>query len=92
MSIGTIFLAVFVFTLLTVADVKGYDFVKRKSPDNLVRFYFIIAAVRFLFAVTMVGIYTLFSKDREDTIHFAALILVLYTVMIAVSLITKHQK
>lgn len=92
MSVGTIFLVVFVFTVLTVTDIKGYDFVRRKSPDNLVRFYFIITAVRFLFAVTMVGIYTLFSDDREDTLHFAALILVLYTTMIVVSLITKHRK
>ena len=54
------------------------------------RFYFIVVAIRFLFAVTMVGLYTLFSNSREDTIHFAALILVLYTAMIVVSLITKH--
>lgn len=90
MSVWAVFFAIFVFTLLTMVDVKGFGYVRRKSPDNMVRFYFIVVAIRFLFAVTMVGLYTLFSNSREDTIHFAALILVLYTAMIVASLITKH--
>lgn len=90
MSIMAIFIAVALFTLLTMVYLKGYDYVKAHAPDRLVQFFFIMVAVRFLFAVTLVGLYTFFSADREDTIHFAALVLVLYFAMMAVTLILKH--
>ncbi|MBO4606761.1 MAG: hypothetical protein J5682_02550 [Prevotella sp.] len=90
MSILAISTAVALFALLTVVYLKGYDYVKAHAPEHLVNFYFIMVAVRFLFAVTMVGLYTFFSADREDTIHFAALVLVLYFTMMAVTLILKH--
>ena len=56
MSLVTVFLAVFVFTLLTVAYIKGRSVVEKNAPESLVKFHFIMVAVRFLFAVTAVGI------------------------------------
>jgi hypothetical protein len=90
MSLLTIFLTVLFFTLLTVAYIKGRQVVEDKAPENLVKFHFIMVAARFLFAVTAVGIYLLFADNREDTIHFAALIVGLYLAMIVATLIIKH--
>lgn len=90
MSLLTIFLTVLVFTLLTVVYLKGRRVVENSAPESLVKFHFIMVAVRFLFAVTAVGIYSLFSNNREDTIYFAALVVILYLAMIVATLILKH--
>lgn len=90
MSIITIFLAVLAFTLMTMAYIKGRTIVENKAPENLVKFHFIMVAIRFLFSVTAVGIYSLFSDNRENTIYFAALIVGLYLAMIFATLILKH--
>ncbi len=90
MSLLTIFLTVLVFTLLTVVYLKGRRVVENSAPESLVKFHFIMVAVRFLFAVTAVGIYSLFSNNREDTIYFAALVIILYLAMIVATLILKH--
>ena len=90
MSPWLVFAAVLLYTTLTVAYVKGVRMVESVSPDNLVRFHFIMVAIRFLLSVTLVGIYVLFSKDRTTSIQFAALVVVLYLAMIAVTLILKH--
>ncbi len=90
MGVLAVSIAVALFAVLTVVYLMGYDYVKAHAPGHLVRFYFIMVAVRFLFAVTLVGLYTFFSTDREDTIHFAVLTLVLYFTMMAVTLILKH--
>jgi hypothetical protein len=85
-----VFAAVLLYTTLTVVYVKGVRMVESVSPDNLVRFHFIMVAIRFLLSLTLVGVYVLFSKDRTASIHFAALVVVLYLAMIAVTLILKH--
>lgn len=90
MSISTIFLTTLAFALLTLAYIKGYHFVKKHAPDQMVNFHFIMVAIRFLFAVTAVGLYVTFVDNREDTMHFAALILGLYLAMIVITLILKH--
>lgn len=70
MSILIIFLSVFFYVILGTAYVKGYDFVKSHSPGNLVKFYLIMATIRILLVATIVAVYVLLSKDREDSIHF----------------------
>ncbi|MBR6181092.1 MAG: hypothetical protein IKQ77_07765 [Prevotella sp.] len=90
MSLWMVFAAVLLYTTLTVAYVKGVKMVESVSPDNLVKFHFIMVAIRFLLSITLVGIYVLFSKDRTATIQFSALVVVLYLAMIAVTLILKH--
>ena len=90
MSISTIFLTTLAFALLTLAYIKGYHFVMKHAPDQMVNFHFIMVAIRFLFAVTAVGLYATFVDNREDTMHFAALILGLYLAMIVITLILKH--
>ena len=90
MRIEIFFLAVLFFTLLGVAYVKGYDIVKRRSPENLVHFYLIMATIRMLLVATVVGLYVFFSPSRDDAIHFAAIILLMYAGMMVVTLTLRH--
>jgi cytochrome c biogenesis factor len=81
--------ALFVF-LLGTAYVKGFDYVKRRSPDHLVHFYLIMAMVRMLLVGTVVALYVLFAPSREDAIRFAAILFVMYVTMMAVTLSLRH--
>ena len=83
-------LAVLFFILLGTAYVKGYDVVKEKSPEHLPQFYLVMATIRMLLVLTVVGIYVLFSDSREDTIRFALIIIGLYVAMMIVTLSMRH--
>ena len=85
-----IFFAALLMTLLGVAYVKGYDFVKLRSPENLVHFYLIMATVRMLLVATVIGLYVFFAPNREDAIRFAAIILIMYAIMMVVTLKLRH--
>ena len=86
----TYFFAVLFFTLLGVAYVKGYDMVKSRSPAHLVHFYLVMATIRMLLVATVVGLYVFFAPNREDAIHFAATILIMYAITMVVTLIIRH--
>ncbi len=83
-------LCLFFFTLLGVAYVKGYDVVKRHSPEHLVHFYLIMATIRMLLVATIVGLYVFFTDNREDAIRFAATILIMYAITMVVTLKLRH--
>ena len=83
-------LSVLFFTLLGVAYVKGYDIVKRHSPDHLVHFYLIMATIRMLLVASVVGLYVFFTENREDAIHFAALFLIMYAITMVITLLMRH--
>ena len=85
-----IFIAAFLMTLIGMAYVKGYDFVKLRSPEHLVHFYLIMAMIRILLVSTIVALYAFFAANREDTIRFAAIILILYAIMMVVTLKLRH--
>ena len=84
------FLSALFFTVLGVAYVKGYDIVKRHSPDHLVHFYLIMATIRMLLVATVVGLYVFFTENREDAIHFAAIFLIMYAIMMVITLLMRH--
>ena len=86
----TYFLAVLFFTLLGVAYVKGYDLVKSRSPEHQVHFYLVMATIRMLLVATVVGLYVFFTPNREDAIHFASTILIMYAIMMVVTLKLRH--
>ncbi|MBP5425331.1 MAG: hypothetical protein J6Y33_04565 [Prevotella sp.] len=86
----TYFFAALFFTLLGVAYVKGYDLVKSRSPEHLVHFYLVMATIRMLLVVTVVGLYAFFAPNREDAIHFAVIILIMYALMMVVTLTLRH--
>ena len=83
-------LSILFFTLLGMAYVKGYDLVKRHSPEHLVHFYLIMATIRMLLVATIVGLYVFFTENREDAIRFAAIILIMYAIMMVVTLKLRH--
>ena len=85
-----LFLSALFLTLLGTAYVKGYDVVKRHSPDHLVHFYLIMATVRMLLVGTVVALYVLFAEKREDAIRFALIFIIMYVVMMAVTLKLRH--
>lgn len=90
MSLPIIFLSVLFFTGLGLAYVKGYDFVRRHSPENLVRFYLVMATIRMLLVATVVAVYVFLADNKEDSIHFAAMFFGMYVVMMVITLILKH--
>ena len=85
-----IILSVLFFALIGVAYVKGYDLVKRNSPDHLVHFYLIMATIRMLLVATVVGLYVFFTENREDAIHFAAIFIIMYAITMVVTLKLRH--
>ena len=84
------FLSALFFTLLGVAYVKGYDIVKRHSPDHLVHFYLIMATIRMLLVATVVGLYVFFTENREDAIHFAITFIIMYAITMVITLKLRH--
>ena len=85
-----IFFLVLFFALLGSAYVKGYDVVKRRSPEHLVQFYLIMTTIRMLLVATVVGLYVFFAPNREDAIHFAVVILIMYAITMVVTLTLRH--
>jgi cytochrome c biogenesis factor len=77
-------------TLLGIAYVKGYDMVKARSPEHLPQFYLIMATIRMLIILTTVGVYVLFTDNREEVLHLALACLAMYVVMMAVTLSLRH--
>ena len=83
-------LSVLFFTLLGVAYVKGYDIVKRHSPDHLAHFYLIMATIRMLLVASVVGLYVFFTENREDAIHFAIIFIIMYAITMVITLLMRH--
>ena len=83
-------LAALLLILMGAAYVKGYDLVKRKSPEHLPQFYLIMTTIRMLLVLTVVGLYVLFTENREDSIRFALTFLIMYVVMMVVTLKLRH--
>ena len=83
-------LSALLVTLLGVAYVKGYDLVKSRSPEHLPQFYLIMATIRMLIIATVVAIYVFFAPSRDDAIHFADIILIMYAGMMVVTLKLRH--
>ena len=85
-----IFFSALLITLLGVAYVKGYDYVKKRSPENLVHFYLIMATVRMLLIGTAVVLYVIFADSREEAVRFALTILIMYAIMMVITLTLRH--
>lgn len=85
-----VILSALFFTLLGILYVKGYDIVKRHSPDHLPHFYLIMATIRMLLVATVVGLYVFFTENREDAIRFAIIYIIMYIVMMVVTLKLRH--
>lgn len=85
-----IFLTALYFTLLGVAWVKGYDIVKKRAPEQLPKFYLILATIRFILTSTLVLCFVLLSDDMALSRQFALMVIAMYVVMMVVTLALKH--
>ena len=85
-----IVLSLLFFILLGVVYVKGYDVIKRHSPEYLPHFYLIMAVIRMLLVATVVGLYVFFTENREDAIRFALIFIIMYVMMMVVTLKLRH--
>ncbi len=85
-----IFLSLLFFTLLGAAYVKGYDIVKKRSPEYLPHFYLIMATIRMLLVATVVALYVFFTENREDAIRFALVFIIMYAITMVVTLKLRH--
>lgn len=90
MSVLSVSLSALFFTLLGMAYMKGYDFVKARSRAHLPQFYLIMAVIRFLLVATIIAIYVGFSSNYTDSVHFAAMFFGMYVVMMVITLTLKH--
>ena len=88
--ITEIVLSILFFTLLGVAYVKGYDLVKRHSPDHLAHFYLIMATIRMLLVLTVVGFYVFFTENRDHAIRFVIIFLIMYAITMVITLKLRH--
>ena len=85
-----IVLSILIFTLLGMAYVKGYDIVKRHAPDHLAHFYLIMATIRMLLILTVVGLYVYFTENREDAIRFVSIFIIMYAITMVITLKLRH--
>lgn len=83
-------LAALLVIFLGVAYVKGYDYVKKHSPEHLAHFYLIMATARMLLIGTVVVLYVLLADSREDAVRFALIILIMYAAMMVTTLTMRH--
>ncbi len=85
-----IILSALFFTFLGILYVRGYDIVKKHSPEHLPHFYLIMATIRMLLVASVVALYVFFTENREDAIRFAVIYIIMYVVMMVVTLKLRH--
>ena len=85
-----IILSALFFTFLGILYVRGYDIVKKHSPEHLPHFYLIMATIRMLLVATVVALYVFFTENRENAISFAIIFIIMYAVMMVVTLKLRH--
>ena len=89
--IAWITVAVVFYTLFIFIWVKGLDAVQRHQPESAVKFYYIIASIRFIMALTIVALYMLLdSHTHSEAVVFCTTFTLMYAVAIIVSVALKH--
>jgi len=83
-------ISVLLFTLLSFTYVLGFDYVKKHSVEHLPHFCLAMTVVRLILTSTLAGIIIFFKGNREDTITFAIIYLIMYMVTMVVTLKLRH--
>lgn len=87
----TICLSLMLFAVLGTGWVKGWDMVKAKMPQQLMKFCMAYTAFRMTTILLFAGVYVLFiSESIEESKSFVLMIFIMYVVMMALTLIKKH--
>ena len=91
MMLPWIALTITIYTLLVIIWVKGLGAVQKYQPDKAVTFYFIMAAIRFTVALTVVALYMLLSTHtREEAMTLCLAFSLMYVAMVIISIMLKH--
>jgi len=90
MLLWLVFAVVF-YTLLIYVWVMGLKAVQKYQPEKAVTFYFIMASIRFVMALTIVALYMLFSTHtHEEAAVFCLIFSLMYVAMVIISIMLKH--
>lgn len=90
-GLPAIILSASIFVLLGYAWVSGYDIVKVHAPENLPRFWMVLASVRLIVVSALVAVYVIFfSSGIEESKSFVLMILAMYALMMTITLILRH--
>ena len=69
----------------------GLKAVQKYQPEKAVTFYFIMASIRFVMALTIVALYMLFSAHtHEEATVFCLIFSLMYVAMVIISIMLKH--
>jgi predicted transcriptional regulator len=83
--------AVAYYALFIYIWVKGLGIVQEHQPDKAVTFYFVMASIRFIMALTIVALYLLFSTHtHREAVLFCTTFSLMYIIAIIVSVALKH--
>ena len=86
-----ILLCALLFVALGAMWIVGYGLMKKHSPENLPRFYLVLAVIRIVLVLTVTGIYILFiSSSAAQSKSFALMVIAMYVAMMAITLKIKH--
>lgn len=86
-----IFVATVFYTIFIYVWVKGLGTIKEHNPEGTVKFYFVIASIRFIMALTIVALFMLFSNStHKEAVVFCTTFSLMYIIAIIVSIILKH--
>ena len=87
----TIVVCLLIFIILGGGWIAGYQYLKDKGPQYLVRFYLIYAIFRILtvLSVAVVSIFFISGSTAESK-SFVLMLFTMYVLMMALTLIMKH--
>ncbi len=89
--IGWLAFSLFFYTVLIYVWVRGLGIVQRHKPQLMVTFYFIMAAIRFTMALTIVALYMILSTHtRQEATTFCVTFSLMYVAMVIISITLKH--
>ena len=91
MPVFAVVFGVSLYSVLGMIWIKGVDYVKANSPKYLPSFYMILAVIRMVSILTVIGLYLLFiSKSQEESVTFVIMMLSMYALMMMVTLLIRH--
>lgn len=80
-----------IFIALGSGWIAGYQYLKDKGPQYLVRFYLIYAIFRILTVLSVAVVYIFFiSGSTAESKSFVLMLFTMYVLMMALTLIMKH--
>ena len=83
-------LSLLYFIVLGTAYVYGFGLVKKRAPQYLVQFYFLMTAIRFTLSLGIVAVYAFKASSKADLTSFALMFVGMYLAMVIITLILKN--